>query len=101
MPRVDSRRGGAPKYTGRYLAAMAIRDWKQGQLAMLWAGGLLVVILLLTFASGIRPGLVVSAGDNSVTTRRMVADIVTLVAVLAVPGTLLVVSWKWFGARPK
>ncbi len=68
---------------------MAIKDWHGGQLVVLWVGAFLaavIAVMVIYFA--------VPEDDPP----WMIVGIV-LAAILATPGVLLVITWKWFAGK--
>lgn len=80
---------------------MPIKDWKPGRFVTFWAGGIILAVSLLALAAGVRGGFLRFAGAQPEESRRLVANVVTFVAVGVVPLTLLTVTWRWFRSRPK
>src|SRR5688572_10958310 len=101
---------------------MAIRSWHAGQLAVFWAGTLLIGFLLFsaydelpesTTKTVVIPGVydtvrsiegpVVLPRYEVVPEPHPVGDFLRAVipwfVLLVLPSMLLVVTWKWFGAR--
>ena len=73
---------------------MAIRDWHPGQLGVLWVGG--AGVEWACYALGLWEA-------NLPTLPTGAAVIVVLLALInvAIPIALLIVTWKWFGSRPR
>ena len=68
---------------------MAIKDWHPGQLVIIWISGLSL------------GGVVFGLGQITSTEYENLGIAIALAAVLGTPIALLVVTWKWFGGRPR
>jgi len=63
---------------------MAIRKWHVGKIAILWAWGIAICVLLIQII---------------VQTKNFVPGFLLIGALLAVLLCLSVISWKWFGGK--
>jgi hypothetical protein len=72
---------------------MAITRWHYGKLILLWTWGALAVVVLFYVATDLEPD-----GNDSVTS---IFGLVMIVCMVAIPGALSVVTWKWLGGRER
>jgi hypothetical protein len=66
---------------------VAVRDWHPGQVAVIWIGGALAEWVTLGLLRG------GDLGDS--------AAPLLIVLFFAIPLAVLVVTWIWFGSRPR
>ena len=64
---------------------MAIRDWHPGQLGVLWVGGAGLEWVFYSLSEDIGTAL----------------NIIIVIGLIVIPLVLLIVTWKWFGGRPR
>jgi hypothetical protein len=85
---------------------MAVRDWHAGQLAVFWIGALLLGLVLFYVSGQVETTttIVYPPERAGQTDPHPVGDVVASVLgllVLAIPITLLAITWKWFDGKRK
>jgi hypothetical protein len=78
---------------------MAIKDWHPGQLAILWLGGIAILVPLVAYIREVESQyIILFPGQEAPPEYGLMT---AYLAAFAIAVALLVITWWWFGGRSR